>query len=308
MQTEYREYTRPALSGEGEIFCRCWLPEQPRAAVILAHGMCEHSGRYHRIAELLSEKGYAVFTHDHPGHGRSQMGHPGVFSLKGHGFDFVLGEILRDLDQAAELCPGKRRFLIGHSMGSILSAILADRWGEKLNGLILMGTPVPNPLSGLLKSLCDADIRLHGPIHRSPLLLRLQNTATNGNKTGTPEERRSWLSHNVENIREYIRDPLAGFDFSSSATRELADGLREIGSRKWGRGVPKGLPVMVIAGMEDRCGKYGEGPLHYAAQLLGCGVRDVTLRLIPGARHEVLNEIDHREVDETILGWLSERA
>ncbi len=47
-----------------------WLPDgPPKAAVQLAHGMAEHSARYARLAAALTDAGYAVYAHDHRGHG-----------------------------------------------------------------------------------------------------------------------------------------------------------------------------------------------------------------------------------------------
>ena len=71
MKTAYQEWTRPASSGEGEIFSRSWVGESPAAVLVLVHGMAEHSGRYGHFARFLAENGFAVYANDHAGHGMS---------------------------------------------------------------------------------------------------------------------------------------------------------------------------------------------------------------------------------------------
>ena len=70
---EVKEGFHPASSGWGQIFSRSWVEEdsEPRAVIVIAHGMAEHSGRYDHFARFLAENGFAVYMNDHAGHGRS---------------------------------------------------------------------------------------------------------------------------------------------------------------------------------------------------------------------------------------------
>lgn len=299
-----REFTRPSLNGEGELFSRAWIPERPRAVVQIAHGMCEHSGRYQRVGTMLAGAGYAVYMNDHCGHGRSAMGHPGTFSLHGHGFDFVLGDMKTLFDLAREEHPGLPKILIGHSMGSILAGIYADRWGRGLRGLALLGTPSPSRAAASGARLAGAISRRKGQTYESPFLQRIAGGATNGCPGAPAMERKQWLTHDQEVIRAYVEDPLCGFEFSASAMAELVAGLAEFGSENWGAGVPKGLPVLIMAGQEDRGGGFGKAPRYYARQLRAHGVRNVTMKILPHARHEVLNETNHVPADRALLEWL----
>lgn len=303
MTVEYKEYRRLSLNGEGELFSRSWQCDKPRAIIQIAHGMCEHSGRYERLGRMLAGKGFAVYMNDHCGHGQSHMGHPGTFAMKNHGFDFVLGDMKSLFDLAEEEFPGRRRILMGHSMGSILAGIYADRWGKELSGLALFSPPAPNRGAFLAAALGRFISRHWGYDCHSPLMHRLTTSSTSGS-IGSPVVRKQWLSHNMENIVNYMDDPLAGFEFSASATAELCDGVAEFGSRRWGRGVPKRLPVLILAGGEDGCGGYGTAAQHYYSQLKKYGVQNAELRVISSARHEIFNELDTREADETLLKWL----
>ena len=69
MQSSTFTLTRPDGT---EVFVHRWLPEDtPKAIVQIAHGLAEHSGRYARFAETLTDHGYAVYASDHRGHGRT---------------------------------------------------------------------------------------------------------------------------------------------------------------------------------------------------------------------------------------------
>lgn len=306
MSVTYREFTRLSLNGEGELFCRSWVPDSPRAVIQIAHGMCEHSGRYQRLGNLLAENGFAVYMNDHAGHGRSAMGHPGTFSDGDYGFTFVMGDMRSLFDTAEAECPDLPHVLIGHSMGSILSGLCADHWGKDLRGLILLGTPSPNRFAWLAGLLSHAFSRRKGPEYQSDFLHRITSGATSG--AGLPPVvRKRWLSHNMKNILAYMNDPLAGFEFSASAIAELADGLDEFGSRSWGKHIPKTLPVLIMGGDEDRGGGYGTAPKYYAEHLRELGLHDVTLHIVQGARHEIFNEINTLDADATLLDWLCTR-
>ena len=59
------------LSNGADIFYRCWTPAEPRAVILLAHGLAEHSGRYDEFANFLADAGIATYVPDLPGHGKS---------------------------------------------------------------------------------------------------------------------------------------------------------------------------------------------------------------------------------------------
>ena len=98
----------------------------------------------------------------------------------------------------------------------------------------------------------------------------------------------------------------SNFPFTAAGYYDLFTGLMEISSLEWARRVPKSLPIFLIAGDQDPVGNYGEGPKQVAGWLREAGVQSVRLKLYPGMRHEVLNEIGKEEVYQDVLGWLEE--
>ena len=125
-----------------ELYVNRWLPEgAPKAVVQIAHGMAEHSSRYARFAQRLTDASYAVYANDHRGHGAttSDPRDHGYFS-DSHGFDTVVTDMHVLSERIREEHPGVPFFLFGHSMGSFLSRSYAARFGRELDGLILSGT------------------------------------------------------------------------------------------------------------------------------------------------------------------------
>ncbi len=125
------------------IFTRRWQPPAGVAAkgvVQIAHGAAEHSQRYDRLARLLAADGWVVYANDHRGHGETagsldRVGRAGVDGWNG---------MVRDLKQLTDIAsaesPGLPVFLLGHSMGSLLTQQYLQHWGDGLRGAILSGT------------------------------------------------------------------------------------------------------------------------------------------------------------------------
>ena len=103
------------------LYQQCWLPESAcRAVVVVIHGFNEHSGRYARLAADLNNQGYAVYSIDLRGHGKSEGPRAWIAS-----FDEFLDDVQILLDRVAQQQPGKPVFLFGHSMGGLIVAWLA---------------------------------------------------------------------------------------------------------------------------------------------------------------------------------------
>lgn len=306
MSVTVKEWFRPASSGWGQIFSRSWLGDRPPKAVLLiAHGMAEHSGRYDHFARFMAEHGFAVYMNDHAGHGRSAQ-------IKGHfadsnGWEHVVKDLHALYAQAVEAHPGLPVFLFGHSMGSFLSRSYIIRYGQELTGCALCGTMGKNPGGSLGKAIAAAQVKLRGPRSKGEMISRLTGADYN-KRIENPVNSSAWLSTDDKVCKAFEADPLSHFPFTAAGYRDMFTGLSEISSLQWAQRVPKELPVFLIAGEEDPVGAYGEGPRQVAEWLREAGLEQVELKLYPGMRHEVLNEIGKEQVYEDVLGWLNAKV
>jgi acylglycerol lipase len=121
-----------------ELFEQSWLPERdPAASVVVVHGINEHGGRYARLAEDLNHRGYAAYTVDLRGHGRSQGDRALILA-----FDEYLSDVEALLERVAARQPGKPIFLLGHSMGGAIVALLSILRPPRVRGVILSAPAV----------------------------------------------------------------------------------------------------------------------------------------------------------------------
>lgn len=299
----------PASNGEGDLVSHVWLSanpltSQPRALVQIAHGMSEHAARYDEFARYVCARGFAVVANDHAGHGLSAQEHLGSFSTEAGGFDCAVEDLHRLFLHAEVQLGTLPRFLLGHSMGSILSGLYAERYSG-LAALILSGTPSNIPASRLLQLLSGLIAKVRGQTARSPLLERLTGSA---DKLSLEEamQARTWLTRDTEKVREFCLDPLCGFDYSAGGYYTLLRGYHTLNADTWSLHIPD-IPMLVIGGTDDTASDKGRGPVRYTAQLRSTGHTQVELELFEGCRHELLNEINRDDIYEYLCTWLIEK-
>jgi alpha-beta hydrolase superfamily lysophospholipase len=290
------------------IYVHRWLPaEPPRAALLLAHGMAEHGARYGRLAQMLTAAGWAVYAPDWPGHGRSVRSAAELGHFADHdGWELTLDVLWRVRQETARQQAGKPLFLLGHSMGSFLSQYHIVDHGEGLAGVILSassGSMGPLRASGALLLRLEAALR--GPRQRSALAEALSFKAFN-KKFAPTRTAADWLSRDADEVDRYVADPLCGFRCSASLWASLLSaGGALCDPRRLSR-IPKTLPVLLIAGSRDAVSGGARGPELLAGAYRAAGLKDVTVKIYEGGRHELLNEITpcREQVTAELLEWL----
>ncbi|MCE1178292.1 MAG: alpha/beta hydrolase [Micrococcales bacterium] len=285
---------------------RRWLPDgEPKAVVQVAHGMAEHSERYGRLAERLTDAGYAVYAHDHRGHGpAAQAGTFGHFA-DSDGWDVAVDDIRSVMATAQGERPGLPFFLLGHSMGSLMARTLVIDGSDGITGLVLSGTAGdPGPIAKVGRAIALVEGRVRGGRKPSQIMNKL--TFGQFNAAFTPARTDfDWLSRDTAEVDGYIADELCGQVSSSRLFADMLDGTQRIAKDENVARVRKDLPILLISGDADPVGgKGGEGVKGVLAQYQKAGVEDVSMWLYPGARHELFNETNRDEVVDDLIGWL----
>lgn len=247
-----------------ELYERSWTPARAKAAVVIKHGLAEHSGRYDYVAQALNRAGYAVFAEDVRGHGQS-VGFPGDM---GGDPKLVVDDLVVQLVRAQRDFP--KTFLLGHSMGTLISLPAAiDVPVGTLSGLILSGLATV-PAAEVLERLGKQD----------------------GGPTLPPE----WVSRSPEIVQAYIDDPLVFSEVPEAALGVLI-GLGPLAADA----VPKvEVPVLMLHGSADKLCDVQGAHQAYAEMI----VSDKTVKVYDGLYHEVLNDPERDQVIADLVAWL----
>jgi alpha-beta hydrolase superfamily lysophospholipase len=247
---------------------------RPKAILQLAHGAGEHAMRYFGPLSPIIEGGYVVYAADHRGHGMTS----GMTTLG----DFGPGGAPAAVDDMAVLArmirerePDLPLVLFGHSMGAMFSQAWLLEHSALIDALVLSGTAGPAPIRP-------------DTLNES---LRPQRTPYD------------WLSRDNAEVDKYIADPFCGIRFTPESQASFMT-LRErrldpVALAK----VKQGLPVYIFVGDADPVNAKLERltPLVDAYKAAGL---NVTLKVYPGGRHEMLNETNRAEVVRDLKAWL----
>ena len=247
---------------------------KPKALLQLAHGAGEHSGRYLEPLTPIIEAGYLIYAADHRGHGLTS----GMTSLG----DFGPGGAPAAVDDMAALSrraraenPDLPLILMGHSMGAMFSQAYVLDHSDLIDALVLSGTAGPGRIE--------------------------PGTLNDGYPS--PRTQYDWLSRDPAEVDKYIADPFCGIRFKpESAASFMALRERDMGPAALAK-IKAGLPAYVVVGDEDPINAKLTRltPLVEAYRAAGL---DVTLKVYPGGRHEMLNETNRDEVVADLRAWL----
>jgi alpha-beta hydrolase superfamily lysophospholipase len=283
---------------------RRWLPDgDVRATVQLVHGASEHSGRYGRLAQALTARGFGVWAMDLRGHGRTaESTGIGRFG-SGLGIDTVLNDVEALHLVIDEQHPGAPRVLLGHSMGSIIALASAERNGADLAALVLSG-PI-----GVAPHLADAVTALEEAVAAGAADHALDALGAFNEKFEPARTRYDWLSRDPAEVDKYVVDPLSGDEMP--LTVAYAAGVFALAVRAATpealATLPDGLPVLLLSGELDPVGGDDAVQVTALAQLFTERGLPVEQHVYPEARHEVFNETNRDEVVDDLLAWLDTR-
>ncbi len=296
------------LSADGRtpLALTCWEADEPQGLVVLVHGMVEYIERYDGFATALADAGLTVVGGDLLGHGASvlsteEWGH----YEPGKGVELLLADVGAVCDRARKHHGGELPcFLFGHSMGSFIVRCSIARPDNGFAGCIVCGTGEPGQaLSRLGNGLSRTIGLLRGPRYRSTLVNKLGLGSYNKRfePARTPVD---WLSHNTGSIDRYLSDPRCTFQFTVGGYAELTRLTALAGKASTYAATPRDLPILIISGACDPVGDFGKGPVQVYSSYRQTGHGDVTLRLYPGDRHEILQELDRDKVHGEVIDWI----
>jgi len=261
---------------DANIYFQSWLPEsEPRAVLLIVHGLAEHSGRYMNVINRFVPLDYAVYGIDHFGHGKSDGKRVYV-----ERFDDYTDTLKVYFDMIHGWQPDKPIFLVGHSMGGLISAVyLLDHQAE-LAGAVLSGAAVKVP-GNITPAILLVGKVLSALIPRFGLL----GLDVNG------------VSRDPVVVQAYTSDPLV---HTGKTTARLAAEMLKAMQYVSGQAARITLPIMIVQGGADKLVDPAGSQMLYDA----VNSVDKEIRIYDGFYHEVFNEPEHDKVLRDVEIWL----
>lgn len=299
------EFNFKSCTGKS-IYAKKWYDEtkeEYKGVIQLVHGMEEHIGRYDEFASFLASNGFIVVGHDHLGHGKTSKTDDelGFFAYKDGWFS--LAEDIHILqNKIKKEYPNLPYIIMGHSMGSLLTRTYLTLYNDNLNGAIITGTS--GQKAGLLTGSIIAKLIVifKGKKYKSKLLASLVTGSFNRqfkpNKTSV-----DWTTSDEKIIQEHIKDTNPNCKFTASSYLELFKGSMYLNKKGNIEKTPN-IPILIFSGDKDPVGENGKGVKRVYKMLKETGKEDVTLKLFPNGRHEMLNEVNKEEVFQFVLRWI----
>lgn len=263
------------------LYTEAAMPDgDPRAVVLVVHGYGEHSGRYQHVIARLVSSGYAAYALDHRGHGRSEGERAYCETM-----DQFVDDLKVYFDQIRAAQPGKQIFVLGHSMGGLISLAFTERYQREIAGLIISGAPV----------IADANVSpaliLVGKVlDRIAPKLHLLDTGKPGILSSDPQVDIDWENDPLTN-KKPMRVRL-GVELN----RMAGEVRKHLGDLQ--------LPMLILCGVDDQLVNPAGSQLAYER----VASVDKTLKRYAGMRHEILNEVDKEIVLSDIVDWLNQRT
>jgi len=265
--------------GSIRIYHQCWLPEsEPKAVLMIVHGLGEHSGRYLNVVNHFVPMGFAVYGMDHPGHGKSEGTRKYVDRFE----DFITN-IRTCFDRIRNQQAGKPIFLVGHSMGGLIGAVYLLDHQAGLKGAILSGPSVKIP-----GNISPVTVFIGKMLVAIMPRLGLLKTAPEG------------VSRDPAVVRAYKDDPLV---HKGKTTVRLAAEMVNAMQRVSSEAGKITLPILILQGGADWIVDPAGSRMLYDL----VGSTDKELKIYDGLYHEVYNEPEHPQVLRDVELWIEAR-
>jgi alpha-beta hydrolase superfamily lysophospholipase len=272
-----REELQFAGTGELPLYAQRWRPRtgEVRGVLVIHHGLADHSARYAGFAERLVRAGYAVWALDMRGHARSAG--PRVSFDR---IDDLVGDLERFVALVRAREPGKPLFVLGHSLGGLVTALYAIERQPEVAGVVLSapGIAFDIPVFGAGALRLVAAIAPDAPT----LAVKLDDFST------SPAV-----------IADLKRDPLIeAAKGPARSSRSAIDGV----ARVWAHPERLVAPLLALHGTADKV----TAPIGSREIVARAGGPDRTLRLYDGFNHDLLHEPDGRaeRVADDVIAWL----
>ncbi|APR87897.1 Lysophospholipase [Minicystis rosea] len=263
---------------ELKLYAQAWRPRaEPKAVVVLVHGLKDHSARYAPLAAHLVKEGFAVHAFDLRGHGRSEGMRVGLGA-----FDDYLEDLDLFLKRVRAREHDKPVLLFGHSMGGAIVTLYTITHKPALAGLALSAPALATDVSG-------------ATIGGTKLIAALAPNA------GVFNLDLHQFSRDPAVVAEGLADPLV---YQGAAPAQMARELLGAFDRLKEHLGEVNVPVLAMHGELDKV----TPPAGSRALVERAQSKDKTLKLYPGLVHDLLHEPEKEQVIGDLVKWMNDHA
>ena len=276
---EHREDTFKGVRN-ADIYYQAWLPDgEVEAVILLVHGIGEHSGRYTNHVNYFVPRGYAIYALDHLGHGKSEGEREVIERFSD--FTDMLGIFS---GMVREWQPGKPIFILGHSMGGLITSTYLLDHQDEFQGAIL-SAPAIKP-GGDISGATIAVGKIISRILPKMGVLALDD---------------SGISRDPAVVQAYRADPLV---FQGKTPARLGAEMLGAMQRVTDAASTITLPILILQGTGDMLVNPSGAQILYDK----VGSTDKTLKLYDGLYHELHNEPERDVMFADVEAWLAARV
>lgn len=298
-----------------EIYTKVWYPKKSsniKGIIQIAHGLGETVEYYREFANYFKKNGYIIYINEALGHGRTAgdiSDYNYKFKAGNTGIDGInhMAEDLKILtDRIKYKYPDKKIFLLGHSLGSVVSQIYAYKYGKHINGIILTGTInnlEQNYYEQLLQTVED-ELKKRGRLEASIDTFNALFGSLN-NKFKPSKTEFDWITSDEILLKESLESPYSNIPFNIGFYVDFINALKNINKKIFIEKIPKDLPIFLLSGKEDPFCENGNGIKKLFNFYKESGIKDVSFNLYEGKRHSILREVNRLGVFKNILKWIN---
>ena len=272
------QHTEGKFTGRNNLnlYYQSWLPDGvPLAVLLVVHGLAEHSGRYLNVVNYFVPRGYAVYSFDLRGHGKSD-GRRGYVEH----FSYYLDDLKTYYDMVRQENKNAKIFMVGHSIGGTIATDYAINHQGELDGLILSAVVLKAGASVTGLTILMAKVL-------SFLLPKM----------GVSPIDASTISRDKAVVDAYVNDPLV---YRGKISARLGTELLNEMKRLLSIISELSLPILIMNGTDDRLSNPDSSKMLFD----GVSSKDKTLKLYEDFYHEIFNEPGRQQVFLDMEKWL----
>lgn len=303
-----KEFYIPSADGVHRLHVVLWEPDtEVKGVVQISHGMIEMIERYEDFALFLNHHGYAVIGNDHLGHGLTAGNNSDLGYFCPRNMSAI---VVADLHRVTRCARKKYKnvpyFMFGHSMGSFMVRRYLMRYGMDVDGAILAGTGAQSSLILAIGNLQSGFVRMIlGDRYRSRFL-KASAFGSYQRRIPHPRTQSDWLTRDVDVVDFCLSNKYCNYLFTVNGYRTILEVLSYIQKKENIDRIPKEMPILLMSGGQDPVGNYGKGVKKVYDSYKKAGIQDVSMKLYPDDRHEILNELNKDIVYQNVLKWLTQ--